>query len=77
MSSATWFWLNAYSALAALRAEIRWVNPMGQSEWHPIVSTCAGYADQVHRELGPNEQAANAEIAEPRLSAFSPRLKEI
>lgn len=50
----TWFWLNAYPALSALRTD---------GKGHPLVSTCAGYADQVHRQLGPDERAANDEIA--------------
>ena len=45
-SDRTWFWLNAYPALSALRTE---------GPGHPLISTCAGYADQVHRQLGPDE----------------------
>jgi hypothetical protein len=55
MSDATWFWLNAYPALAALRQ-----TPKID---HVFVSTCAGYADLVHRRLGPEEKKANEEIA--------------
>jgi hypothetical protein len=54
----TWFWLNAYSALAALR--------LGAKD-HPLVSTAAGFADQAYRQLSiPNDQVreAMAEINE-------------
>lgn len=57
-SDRDWFWVNAYPALAALRLE---ADPSAR---HPLVSTCAGYADQVHRSLGDAERAANAEIAQ-------------
>lgn len=54
MTDRTWFWLNAYPALSALRTEGR---------GHPLISTCAGWSDQVHRGLGPEEKLANDEIA--------------
>lgn len=60
----TWFWLNAYPALAAMRANLRWDDPLGSEAFHPLVATCAGWADQVHPGLGPREKAANAEIAQ-------------
>lgn len=53
-SDRTWFWLNAYPALSALKVHGR---------GHPLIATCAGYADQVHRNLGPEERAANDEIS--------------
>lgn len=51
-----WFWLNAFPTLSALRAE---TNPAGR---HPLVSTCAGFADQVYRSLDEPEREANDEI---------------
>ena len=56
MGDLTWFWLNAYPALAALR-QIPKIE-------HVFVSTCAGYADLVYRGLGPEEAKANKEIAQ-------------
>ncbi len=65
MADNLWFWLNAYPALAALRAGVKWPNPItGETEWHPLVATCAGYADSVCYSLGPAEQEANGEIAQ-------------
>lgn len=65
MADNLWFWLNAYPALAALRAGVKWPNPItGEAEWHPLVATSAGYADSVHYSLGPAEQQANGEIAQ-------------
>lgn len=63
MPDDVWFWINAYPALAALRANIQWENPFGQPDKPPLVSTCAAYADEVHGRLGPDEAAANREIA--------------
>jgi hypothetical protein len=57
MSDRDWFWVNAYPALAALRVET------DRDARHPLLSTCAGYADQVASSLGEDEPQANAEIA--------------
>ena len=60
-----WFWLNAYPALAALRARVRADSASpAPGQHHPFVATCAGYADDVHRGLGEEEARANAEISQ-------------
>jgi hypothetical protein len=47
-----WFWLNAHSALAALR--------LGAKD-HPLVSTAAGFADQAYWQLSnQNDQVREA-----------------
>lgn len=65
-SDHTWFWLNAYPALAALRSRIAWDHaiPGADAQPHPLVATCAGWADQVAPGLGPDEADANTEIAQ-------------
>lgn len=51
----TWFWLNAHSALAALR--------LGARD-HPLVSTAAGFADQAYRQLSVQTDQAREAMAE-------------
>lgn len=59
MSDFDFFWINAYGAMSGLKAGHR---------GHPFIATCAGCADSVHRNLGPDEKAFNAEI-EKRFSS--------
>lgn len=51
----TWFWVNALSALAALR--------LGAKD-HPLVATAAGFADQAYRQLPDQDDQARKAMSE-------------